>query len=172
MTYILNIWGPITEPWITPKVTSVLADWASKCETYCVLPLKKSPIHLRKLPQMPNALSFSIRAWWGTLSKAWMKSMVMMSHALSLLRNSAITASHWSRFVTVERCRENLCCSWQSNRYQPGNKTFDQQPASPESCWPPYVYMYICIYVYMYTCIHVYMYTCIYVYYFCCMLKT
>jgi len=44
-------------------------DWLSKT-TFCVLPCRKSSIHARTIPAVPQCETLSSRCWCGTLSKA------------------------------------------------------------------------------------------------------
>ncbi|XP_048782344.1 uncharacterized protein LOC125684319 isoform X1 [Lagopus muta] len=71
---MLNKSGPSTDPWGTPLVTGLQPDSALPTTTLCALPVSQFSTHLTVHSSIPHLLSFVTRMWWGTASKALLKS--------------------------------------------------------------------------------------------------
>ena len=65
---------PRTLPWGTPLLTGPQFDRYPSTSTLWALPLRKSLIHPKRLPRIPQELNLSSRLSWGTLSNAFAKS--------------------------------------------------------------------------------------------------
>jgi hypothetical protein len=97
--YITKSMGPSTLPWGITLVTSWQADSAPLTDTFCFRFCRKSFTQFSILLPMPYHCIFLISLLWGTLSKAFMKSIYIESIRLplsSISVHSSITLRSWS----------------------------------------------------------------------------
>ena len=72
--YKRNEVGPRTEPWGTPDVTGIAADFSPSRATHCERPSKNTLIQLRLFRVIPCWWSLKNSLVWSNLSKALLKS--------------------------------------------------------------------------------------------------
>ena len=86
---IRNNNGPVTVPWGTLESTLTQSENSPLITTRCFLFVRKVLIQLRVLPLMPYLFSLMSNRLCGTLSKAFAKSIIIMSVCFLLSRSAA-----------------------------------------------------------------------------------
>jgi hypothetical protein len=96
-TFARNSSGPRTLPCGTPDVTLTSSDNCPPTLTLCVLPRRNSPIHTTTSSPPARPQYFVSNRSWGTKSKAFEKSIIILSVLPSLSSESAI---YWQTVIT------------------------------------------------------------------------
>ena len=109
---IRNSVGPTTESCGIPLLTHAQDESSAPMQTLCFLAFKNDFIQLCTLPVIPKFLTLSRSLWCGTESKAFAKSVYMISIDSPSSTILVQISIHVSRFVTQFLLGTNPCWSF------------------------------------------------------------
>ena len=96
----------ICPPWGIPLVTADHSEVADPTRILCFRPVRKLDIHFSRAPSIPYDSSFFSNLTWGTLSKAFMKSMYTASIVPPLSMISVYSSN------TYRSAGLSIVCQW------------------------------------------------------------